>query len=103
MNQWGFAYGVKRYNSKGNQIGLDQYDTNKEKIRSRDVPTNVTIKMTSVASQKDSIEIKRIALGYLIALQDLKPELMNDSLNKITIVGIAGLKRNLPSPQLKQK
>jgi len=89
MNQWGFAYGVKTYDSTGNQIGLDQFDTNNEKIRGRSVPTNITIEMAAKASQKDSIEIKRIALGYLVALQDLKPELMteviNDSLNKITI------------------
>ncbi len=60
---------MKRYDSKGNQIGLDQFDTNKEKVRNRDIPTNITIEMAAVASQKDSIEIKRIALGYLIGLQ----------------------------------
>jgi hypothetical protein len=88
-NQWGFAYGVKTYDSIGNQIGLDQFDTKKERIRGRIVPTNITIELAKIASQKDSIEIKRIALGYLIALQDLKPklmdEVMNDSLNKITV------------------
>jgi hypothetical protein len=88
-NQWGFAYGIKRYDAIGNQIGLDQFNTNKEKIRGRNVPTNVTTEMAVKASQKDSIEINRIALGYLVALQHLKPELMNevmnDSLNKITI------------------
>ncbi|PHS62864.1 MAG: hypothetical protein COB12_10190 [Flavobacterium sp.] len=88
-NQWGFAYGIKKYDAIGNQIGLDQFDTSKERIRGRNVPSNVTIEMATITSQKDSTEIKRIALGYLIALQDLKPELMNevlnDSLNKITV------------------
>jgi len=88
-NQWGFAYGVKKYDAIGNQIGLEQFDTDKKKIREREVPTNTAIELASKASQKDSTEIKRIALGYLVALQDLKPELMNevmnDSLNKITI------------------
>lgn len=88
-NQWGFAYGVKTYDAIGNQIGLDQFNINKERIRGRNVPTNATIEMATKAAQKDSTEIRRIALGYLIALQDLKPDLMNevmnDSLNKITI------------------
>ncbi|MGK0427492.1 MAG: hypothetical protein ACJAUR_001604 [Ulvibacter sp.] len=88
-NQWGFAFGVKEYDSIGNQIGLEQFDTNKKSIRNRKVPTNITVEMAAIASEIDSTEIKRISLGYLIALQDLKPELMNevmnDSLNKITI------------------
>ena len=53
------------------------------------VPSNTRIELSAKASQKDSLEIKRISLGYLIALQDLKPnlmrEVMNDSLNKVTI------------------
>ena len=88
-NQWGFAYGKKKYDSIGNYIGLDQFDVNKKRIRGRDIPTNSKIELSSVATQTDSLEIKRIALGYLVALQDLKPDLMNevinDSLNKITI------------------
>ena len=47
------------------------------------------MKLSAKASQKDSLEIKRISLGYLIALQELKPDLMNevmnDSLNKVTL------------------
>lgn len=89
INQWGFAYGEKKYDSIGNQIGLAQFDTNKKIIRDREVPTNISIQLAPKAAREDSIEIKRISLGYLIALQDLKPnlmtEVMNDSLNKITI------------------
>ncbi len=89
MNQWGFAYGIKVYDDLGNQIGLNQFNTQNEQIRSRDIPTNSKIELASKASQIDSLEIRRIATGYLVALQDLKPELMrevmNDSLNKITI------------------
>lgn len=88
-NQWGFAYGEKKYDSIGNQIGLEQFNINKKRIIDFKTPTNTNIKLASKASQKDSTEIKRIALGYLVALQDLKPDLMNevmnDSLNKITI------------------
>jgi len=88
-NQWGFAYGEKKYDSIGNYIGLDQFDVNKTRIRGRDIPANSNIELAAIASKKDSIEIKRMALGYLVALQDLKPslmnEVMNDSLNKVTI------------------
>ena len=88
-NQWGFAYGEKKYDSIGNYIELEQFDVNKERIRVREIPTNSKIELASKASQKDSLEIRRIATGYLIALQDLKPDLMkevmNDSLNKISI------------------
>jgi hypothetical protein len=88
-NQWGFAYGEKKYDNDGNQIGLEQFDINKKSIRDIKTPTNTSIELASKASIKDSTEIKRIALGYLVALQDLKPnlmnEVMNDSLNKITI------------------
>ena len=88
-NQWGFAYGEKEYDTIGNQIGLAQFNTNKKRIRGRKVPTNIKIELASKATKADSTEIKRISLGYLIALQDLKPnlmkEVMNDSLNKITI------------------
>ena len=88
-NQWGFAYGEKKYDAIGNYIGLEQFDVNKERIRGRDIPTNSNIKLAAIASKKDTTEIKRMALGYLVALQDLKPslmnEVMNDSLNKVTI------------------
>lgn len=88
-NQWGFAYGEKKYDSIGNYIGLDQFDVNKKRIRGREIPTNSKIELAAIASKKDSVEIKRLSLGYLVALQDLKPnlmdEVMNDSLNKVTI------------------
>jgi len=88
-NQWGFAYGKKKYDSIGNYIGLDQFDVNKKRIRGREIPTNSKIKLATIATKKDSIEIKRLSLGYLVSLQDLKPNLMNevlnDSLNKVTI------------------
>jgi hypothetical protein len=88
-NQWGFAYGEKKYDATGNQIGLEQYDTDKKRIRGRELPNNTNIVIASKATQTDITEIKRISLGYLLALQDLKPDLMNevmnDSLNKITM------------------
>ncbi len=88
-NQWGFAYGEKKYDNIGNYIGLDQFDVSKKLIRSGEIPTNAKITLAAIASKKDSIEIKKLSLGYLVALQDLKPNLMNevlnDSLNKVTI------------------
>ncbi len=88
-NQWGFAYGEKKYDDIGNYIGLDQFDVEKKRIRGRDIPNNSKIEIAVAASKKDSTEIKILSLGYLVALQELKPslmnEVMNDSLNKITI------------------
>ncbi|WP_296315694.1 nuclear transport factor 2 family protein [Winogradskyella sp. UBA3174] len=61
--------------------------------------------MAAKASQKDSIEIKRIALGYLVGLQYLKPELMNevmnDSLKKITIGWDRASKKEYAKPTTK--
>lgn len=88
-NQWGFAIGQKIYDEIGNNIRIDRLDTNKKIIRTQKIYTNTTLEHSPKASQKDSIEIKKIALGYLIALQQLNPELidtvLNDSLNKVTI------------------
>ncbi|WAC02242.1 nuclear transport factor 2 family protein [Lacinutrix neustonica] len=89
LNQWQFAIGEKTYDSIGNNINLKQLDTSGKLIRTRPVYSNVAIVLSKIASQKDSIEIKEKALGYLIGLQQLQPELMNevlnDSLNKVTI------------------
>ena len=89
MNQWNYAIGEKLYDKKGNNIKLNLYDTKHKIINTRNIYSNASIKLSPVASKKDSLEIKKQSLGYLEALQRLKPELMdkvlNDSLNKITI------------------
>lgn len=89
LNQWKFSIGEKIYDSIGNNIKLKQLDTNGKLIRERTVPSNVNVAISKIASQKDSIQIREKALGYLIGLQQLKPKLMNavmnDSLNKVTI------------------
>ncbi len=89
LNQWGFAYGEKKYDHVGNQIGLEQFDTKNEKTRERPIYSNTKAELASKSTLKDSMAIKKKALGYLIALQQLKPESMNevlnDSLNKVTI------------------
>ncbi|WP_055443262.1 nuclear transport factor 2 family protein [Lacinutrix himadriensis] len=89
MNQWQFSIGEKTYDSIGNNIQLNYYDTAGNFIRDRYVYSNATIVLSKAATVKDSTEIKEKALGYLIGLQQLKPELMNevlnDSLNKVTI------------------
>ena len=88
-NQWGFAYGEKKYDAIGNYIGLDQLDVNKKRIHKRDIPSNSKIELAALATKSDTIAIKKMALGYLVALQEMKPvlmnEVMNDSLNKVTI------------------
>lgn len=89
LNQWSFAVGEKVYDSIGNHVSLNLYDANGELIRSRDKYSNAYLKLASAPTKKDTVEIEKVSLGYLIALQELKPQLMdsilNDSLNKITI------------------
>ncbi|WP_350293969.1 nuclear transport factor 2 family protein [uncultured Croceitalea sp.] len=85
----GFAIAEKIYDDIGNQIGLKRYDINKNLILDFPVFSNSKKPIEPSATQKDSLEIRDRALGYLIALQQLKPDLMNevmnDSLNKVTI------------------
>ncbi len=89
LNQWGFALGKKSYDQLGNTILLEQFDTEGTLARSRPIYSNATIEHSPTASAQDSAEIKKQALGYLKALQQLDPilmeEVMNDSLNKVTI------------------
>jgi len=95
LNQWQFAVGKKSYDEQGNNILLEQLDTDGKLIRTREVPTNTAIEMSPVATPKDSADIRKQSLGYLKALQQLDPilmnEVMNDSLNKVTI----GWNRNI--------
>jgi hypothetical protein len=89
MNQFGLAIGRKEYDMLGNYIKQGHYDVNDKFLRGRDIPSNQHIVLSKKAPKQDSLEIKRISLGYLTALQKLKPELMkevmNDSLNKVTV------------------
>lgn len=89
LNQWQFAVGKKSYDELGNNILLEQFDTEGKLTRSRAVYSNATIESSSPATLQDSLAIKKQSLGYLKALQKLDPilmnEVMNDSLNKVTI------------------
>lgn len=89
MNQFGLSIGTKEYDAVGNYIKQGHYDPNMKFLRGREIANNQHIELSKKASKKDSIEIKRISVGYLKALQELKPELMNevmnDSLNKVTL------------------
>lgn len=89
LNQWQFAVGKKSYDKLGNQKLLEQFDTKGILTRNRPIYSNSSIKFSPPASAQDSLEVKRQSLGYLKALQQLDPELMNivlnDSLNKVTI------------------
>ena len=95
LNQWQFAIGKKSYDEIGNNILLEQFDATGTLIRSRPIYTNSSIELSPSASTKDSAEIRKKSLGYLKALQQLDPmlmdEVMNDSLNKVTI----GYDRNI--------
>jgi len=101
INQFGLAIGTKEYDAVGNYIKLGHYDLNMKFLRGRDIASNQHVTLSKTALQKDTIEIKRISLGYLIALQELKPDLMNevmnDSLNKVTIGYNRELKKEVVS------
>jgi len=79
-NQWEFGYATKHYDELGNYFYRIKFDKNNKQLspsykKSVPMPT----------SAKDIAEIKRISLGYLIALQQRKPELMNEVLsNKLS-------------------
>lgn len=89
LNKWQFAYGQKSYDVLGNNTLLEQFDTDGKLARNRPVYSNVTIELSATATAQDSMDIKKQSLGYLMALQNLDPilmnEVMNDSLNKVTI------------------
>ncbi|MEM1319243.1 MAG: nuclear transport factor 2 family protein [Bacteroidota bacterium] len=88
-NLQGFAVEDKEYDEWGNLIKRIHKDVDGEIIDKRSVYSNSKITLSSPASAEDSAEVKRVALGYLLALQQLDPQLMeevmNDSLNKVTI------------------
>jgi hypothetical protein len=89
LNQWQFAIGRKSYDEQGNQVLLEQFDKKGELLRSRRIANNTSIELSGPASSKDSVEISMQSLGYLKALQQLDSvlmdQVMNDSLNKVTI------------------
>jgi len=89
LNQWQFAVGQKSYDELGNHILLEYFDPEGQSVGSRPVYSNATIELSAAAAAQDSAAIKQKSLGYLKALQQLDPilmdEVMNDSLNKVTI------------------
>jgi len=76
MNQWKYVIGEKGYDENGNQISRSVYDTEGKLINKQNTPSNLHVEMANPVAAKDSAEIKEMALGYLVALQQLNPELM---------------------------
>ncbi|MDN5204987.1 nuclear transport factor 2 family protein [Fulvivirgaceae bacterium BMA10] len=77
-NQWGFAIGKKDYDQNGNFIARSTFDENNNLIDERVVPSNAHIQLASPATEQDSLEIRQKSLGYLVALQELRPQLMEN-------------------------
>jgi hypothetical protein len=80
-NQWGFAIGRKGYDANGNYISRTTFDEKNVQINVREIMTNTKIHLASPATAKDSLEIKEKSVGYLLALQQLNPQLMKESMN----------------------
>ncbi len=77
-NQWDFAANNQEFDDKGYLIKGAMFDKNNKLIHKRDFPSVTHIRMASPVSKKDTIEIRERSLGYLIALQELKPDLMKE-------------------------
>ena len=98
-NQWGFATAVKGYDENGNQMSLSQYDENGELLSERPTLTNVKIVAAKPVSAADTAEIKEMSLGYLVALQQLKPELMKRVMHEKLAKRTVGYDRETKSEQ----
>lgn len=72
---WKFAYAIKNYDEKGYYTGRTKYDLDGSKI-------NDVLPFTSKNPELDPEQIKQVALGYLTALKNLDPELMEQVLHK---------------------
>ena len=101
-NQWGFAVGKKGYDENGNQLTLARFDEKNTQLMEVNVPSNIKIKIAAPASQKDSMEIREKALGYLIALQELKPELMKDVFHENLAKRTVGYDREAKKENVKE-
>lgn len=101
-NQWGFAFAKKGYDDHGNQITLSRFDENKASILEFNVPSNIHIKIAEPASQQDSMAIREKSLGYLIALQELKPELMKNVFHEQLAKRTVGYDRKAKQENVKE-
>ncbi|NQZ88396.1 MAG: nuclear transport factor 2 family protein [Colwellia sp.] len=76
-NQWKFGYAVKHYDELGNYLYRIKFDK-----ESKQLSPSYKKTIPQPTSTKDIAEIKRIATGYLIALQQRKPDLMKEVLHE---------------------
>ncbi len=74
-NQWAFAYAIKNYDQLGNYLHATKYDINNKQL-------SFPFKKAPATSSEDKAEINRIATGYLVALQQRRPELMEEVMRK---------------------
>jgi len=74
-NQWAFAYAIKNYDQLGNYLHATKYDKSNKQL-------NFPFKKALPITAEDKAEIKRIATGYLVALQQRRPELMKEVMHK---------------------
>ena len=72
---WKFAYAIKNYDEKGYYTGRTKYDLDDSKI-------NDVLPFASQNPELEPEKIKQVALGYLQALKNLDPELMEKVLHK---------------------
>ncbi|WP_281986594.1 nuclear transport factor 2 family protein [Aquimarina aggregata] len=82
LNPWGYAVAKQEFDEFGYHTIRLQYDENNKLIKKFKYPNIRKISVASPASVEDTLAIKEMSLGYLIALQKLKPELMKRVFHK---------------------
>lgn len=89
LTPFGYAVCEKKYDGLGNRIEQRYFDTDHQLVNTRSFYSNASITLSPKASAKDSTQIREVSLGYLTALQQLKPALMarvmSDDLHKVHI------------------
>ncbi len=81
LNRWGYARGKRTYDENGNALSNFSYDLEGKLINEMPLLSNIQWQKAGIATAEDSVAIKTKSLGYLIALQELKPKLMKDVLH----------------------
>ncbi len=82
QNQWDYALAKQEYDDMGYLTTEARFNEDKSLIDKINIPSPLKTTLATIASKKDSIEIREKALGYLIALQQLKPDLMKNVFHK---------------------
>ncbi len=77
-NPWDYAVANQMFDENGYISRIERLDENKKIVGKSKFPPVGKVEIALPASSQDSLEIRKKSLGYLIALQELKPDLMSE-------------------------